>query len=202
MRSVSTWRSVSFKFLSTMLLTLTLGLPALAIPARIVGDRPGSEVNVRTQPSTSAPSPHYGLVGDLVEALRETTGTDGVRWYYVRFASGVEGWIRGDFIQVIATSPPPPGRWSHTYFCGPYTITLADTGRDQYSYSSRSNQGNLDLFNGSRVNTGYSWTYEFVNANTVYVLEDAWDSNNFPGGFAEVRVFQNGEPIVRQNCRK
>lgn len=203
------WRSLLLKTLSTALLTISMGLPALAEPARIVGSTPGTPVNVRTEPSTSAPSPSYGLVGDRVEVLSQvTSASDGRLWYYVSFpSSGVRGWIRGDFIQMeTVTNPTPtptPGRWSHTYFCGPFTVTLAETGRDQYSYSSRSTtQGNLDLYNGQRVGSGYSWNYEFVNSNTVYVLEDAWDSNSFPGGFAELRVFQNGDPIIRQTCRK
>jgi len=196
------WRSTLFKNASATLLALTIGLPALAVPARITGATPGSEVNVRTQPSLNAPSPSYGLVGDRVEVIRSTTGSDGYLWHYVRFAqSGAEGWIRGDFIEIIG-SEPPSSRWSHTYACGPYTITLAETSPEVYSYRSRSNQGNLDLANGRRIYSGYSWNYEFRNANTVYVVEDAWDSPSFPGGFAELRVFQNGEPLVRQSCRK
>ncbi|MBD1911852.1 MULTISPECIES: SH3 domain-containing protein [unclassified Leptolyngbya] len=209
-------RSLLLKTLSTALLAIGMGLPALAEPARVVGSSPGSQVNIRTEPSLNAPSPSYGLVGDRVEVLTRANAADGFLWYYVSFPSGVRGWIRSDFIQLeTATTPTPtpgtapattptpaPGRWAHTYVCGAYTVTLTETGRDQYSYSSRSSEGNLNLSNGQRIGSGYSWNYEFVNANTVYVLEDAWDSSSAPGGFAELRVFQNGNPVLRQNCSK
>ncbi|WP_439345190.1 SH3 domain-containing protein [Vacuolonema iberomarrocanum] len=186
---------------ATMALAVSLGVPALAYPARIVGEIPGSQVNVRSAPSVNAPSPSYGLVGDRVEVLNDTRGDDGFTWYYVRFpASGVEGWMRGDFVQSI-NDPNPPVRWSHTYICGGYSITLEDLGRE-FAYRSRSNNGNLDLYSDNRENTGYSWIYAFENSNTVYEIEDAWPSAQFPEGFAELRVFENGQPILRRSCRK
>lgn len=186
---------------ATMALAVSLGVPALAYPARLVGETPGSPVNVRSAPSVNASSPSYGLVGDRIEVLNDTQGDDGFTWYYVRFpASGAEGWIRGDFVQSI-NDPNPPVRWSHTYICGGYTITLEDTG-GTFAYRSRSSDGNLDLYNGRRENTGYSWLYSFENSNTVYQVEDAWASEQFPEGFSELRVFQNGQPILRRSCRK
>ncbi|MBD1912846.1 MULTISPECIES: SH3 domain-containing protein [unclassified Leptolyngbya] len=202
MRHFSPWRSTFFKAVSVTILALSISLPALAVPGRITGATPGSRVNIRTQPSTSASSPGYGLVGDRVEVIRSTT-RDGFPWHYVRFPqSGVEGWINGNFIQVLEEPDQQPSRWSHTYTCGPYTVTLAETGRDQYSYRSRSDRGNLELANGRRIYSGSSWNYEFTNSNTVYVLEDAWNSPRFPNGFAELRVSQNGQSILRQTCRK
>ena len=41
-------------------------------------------------------------VGDRVTLLEQTQGTDGSLWYQVRFASGAEGWVRGDFVQVAS----------------------------------------------------------------------------------------------------
>jgi SH3-like domain-containing protein len=81
--------------------TLTFGfaLPALAVPATLVGDQPGSRINVRSTPSLNASSPHYGLVGDRVEVLRSET-VNGFPWRYVRFGSGAEGWVRGDFVRL------------------------------------------------------------------------------------------------------
>lgn len=187
--------------LSAMMLSLSVGLPALASPGRIIGNTPGSQVNVRSRPSTSAPSPHYGLVGDRVEILDTATGSDGWLWYYIRFPqSGAEGWIRGDFIREEAAAPP--NRWSHTYACGDYSITLSEIAPNAYRYQSRSPRGNLNLGNGSRYNSGYSWIYEFFNGNTLYALEDAWDSSRFPGGFVELRVVQEGSTLLRQNCRR
>lgn len=74
--------------------------PVLAAPAYIVGGQPGSRINVRSAPSTSAASPHYGLVGDRVQIIDATYSEDGYHWYYVEFASGARGWIRGDLVNV------------------------------------------------------------------------------------------------------
>jgi serine/threonine protein kinase, bacterial len=68
--------------------------------AVLMGAQPGSRVNVRSAPSTQASSPHYGVVGDRVQALRSTQGSDGYTWYYVRFSSRAEGWIRGDYVRI------------------------------------------------------------------------------------------------------
>ena len=45
--------------------------------------------------------PHYGLVGDRVETRYAAQGSDGYTWYYVEFASGARGWVRGDFVDVV-----------------------------------------------------------------------------------------------------
>jgi predicted RNA-binding Zn ribbon-like protein len=85
---------------TAMALSCFSALPSLAAPAYLVGREPGSRINVRSAPSTSAPSPHYGLVGDRVEVIRSVTGEDGYTWYYVEFPSGARGWIRGDLVSV------------------------------------------------------------------------------------------------------
>lgn len=92
--------------------------------------------------------------------------------------------------------------WSHTYQCGNYTITLRQYALDQFSYSARSPQGNIDLSDGYRFNGNASWIYQFRNANTTYQLEDAWNSPQHPGGFATLSVYQNEERILVQSCRK
>lgn len=62
---------------------------------------PNSEINVRSQPSLESDSPHYGVVGDKVQVVRETRGSDGDTWYFVKFdETDVEGWVRSDFIRV------------------------------------------------------------------------------------------------------
>lgn len=68
--------------------------------ATLTGTAPGSRVNVRSAPSTQADSPSYGLVGDRVTVLEQTQSAEGDLWYRVRFASGAEGWVRGDFVQL------------------------------------------------------------------------------------------------------
>jgi Protein of unknown function (DUF2927) len=67
---------------------------------------PSTQIDVRLQPSTAATAPHYGLVGDRVQVLNQTTGRDGFVWYYVRFSQApqAEGWVRGDFVQPVGVS--------------------------------------------------------------------------------------------------
>ncbi len=67
---------------------------------RIAGQSPGSRVNVRSAPSTRSDSPHYGLVGDRVTALKQSQGEDGKTWYFVQFSSGATGWVRADFVEL------------------------------------------------------------------------------------------------------
>lgn len=78
---------------------LCVTLPAFARPATLVAQDNGSRINVRNAPSTTATAPHYGVAGDRVEIQRATTGRDGYQWYYVQFASGAKGWVRGDFVR-------------------------------------------------------------------------------------------------------
>ncbi len=86
--------------ISISFLSLLAAVPVFAAPAYLVGGRPNSRINVRSAPSTSASSPHYGLVGDRVQVINATYGDDGFHWYYVEFASGARGWIRGDLVEV------------------------------------------------------------------------------------------------------
>ncbi|MEP0929716.1 MULTISPECIES: SH3 domain-containing protein [Cyanophyceae] len=66
--------------------------------AQLIASQPGSQINLRSQPTSSSDSKGYGLVGDPVMLLRSTKASDGT-WYFVKFdQSGAEGWIRGDFI--------------------------------------------------------------------------------------------------------
>jgi Bacterial SH3 domain len=63
------------------------------------GAVPGSQVNVRSAPSTQADTPHYGLVGDRVLVLDSAQDASGYVWYSVQFESGASGWVREDFVQ-------------------------------------------------------------------------------------------------------
>ena len=188
------------------LLAVCIALPGLATPARIIGAEPGSRVNVREAPSTNAPSPHFGLVGDRVTILDQITGRDGYTWYYVEFpSSGAQGWIRGDFIQVLNSSVRPPrpsgAAWSHVYQCEAYQITLREYAPKAFSYSSTSARGSLNLRNGTRRNTGYSWIYSFKNGDTVYEIEDSWPQNGYPGS-ASLSVRRNGTLVLDEACEK
>lgn len=71
-----------------------------AIPGWVflTADDADSRINVRSEPSVYADSPHYGLVGDRVWATR-TTQSEGYTWYFVGFPeSNATGWVRGDLV--------------------------------------------------------------------------------------------------------
>jgi hypothetical protein len=69
-------------------------------PAQIVGQTLGSQINIRSAPSSNSDAPHYGLVGDRVTVLRQTQGDDDKTWYFIQFPSSATGWVRGDFIEL------------------------------------------------------------------------------------------------------
>ncbi|MDX2242034.1 MAG: GW dipeptide domain-containing protein [Leptolyngbyaceae cyanobacterium bins.302] len=76
-----------------------VALPSFARPATLIAQNPNSRINVRSTPSPSAASPHYGLAGDRVDVMRATVGKDQYMWNYVKFSSGAKGWVRGDFVR-------------------------------------------------------------------------------------------------------
>jgi Bacterial SH3 domain len=79
------------------------GLVSTQKKGHLTAQNSGSQINVRTGPGTTFLSPHYGVVGDevaLIESDREANSEQ--IWYKVEFIdSGVEGWIRSDFIQIL-----------------------------------------------------------------------------------------------------
>jgi Bacterial SH3 domain len=75
--------------------------------AVLTASDPSQQINVYSQPSFQSDSPHYGLAGDRITLLSETTGDDGYLWYYVRFESGAEGWVRSDFVSFSVIPTPP-----------------------------------------------------------------------------------------------
>lgn len=76
--------------------------------AQLVTQGEGSQVNLRSQPTTQSTSRGYGLGGDAVTLLRLAEGEGGLSWYYVKFAqSEAEGWVRGDFIDTSAQVAAP-----------------------------------------------------------------------------------------------
>lgn len=98
------------------LMGLSVGLPALAIPAILVGDDPDSEINVRAEPYSDAEELYYGFVGDEVEILDDAIGDDGYAWYYVQFlGSGAEGWVRGDYVSEEMSEEMPEEVSEGTY---------------------------------------------------------------------------------------
>ncbi len=74
--------------------------PEFPLPATLIGQSPGSRVNIHELASTSSPIKGYGLVGDrVIVQNREDQAADGRLWYFVQFRSGAQGWVREDFIR-------------------------------------------------------------------------------------------------------
>jgi hypothetical protein len=61
-----------------------------------------AQINLRENPSPTARSLGYGLVGDRVTILSQSRGSDNYLWYRVQFPrSRAVGWIRGDFVRLL-----------------------------------------------------------------------------------------------------
>jgi hypothetical protein len=64
----------------------------------LTANETNARINLREAPSANGKYLGYGLVGDRVQSIDQTT-SDGYIWYKVQFPnSGAQGWIRGDFI--------------------------------------------------------------------------------------------------------
>lgn len=62
---------------------------------------PNAQITLRANPSTRARSMGYGLVGDRVRIIEQTSDREGYTWYKVRFpSSGSVGWVRGDLLRL------------------------------------------------------------------------------------------------------
>lgn len=93
--------------IATVALSLGAATSALAQSAVLISRDASSRINVRSQPSTQARSPHYGFAGDRVQVLWSTEGSDRQLWRYVKFnRSGAEGWVRSDFVNVAGAAKP------------------------------------------------------------------------------------------------
>jgi hypothetical protein len=74
--------------------------------AVLTASDPDSQITLRANPSESSKSLGYGLVGDHVQVIEQTT-TDDYTWHKVRFPrSGAVGWIRGDFVTLTTNQIP------------------------------------------------------------------------------------------------
>lgn len=82
-------------------------LKPIASEAVLTASDPNSQINLRSTPSTTSNLLGYGLVGDQVQLLDQTTGNDGKTWYLVKFPrSGAQGWIHEDFVSLGRTNQP------------------------------------------------------------------------------------------------
>lgn len=82
-------------------------LKPTASEAVLTASDPNSQINLRSTPSTTGNLLGYGLMGDQVQILDQTTGNDGKTWYLVKFPrSGAQGWIHEDFVSLGRTNQP------------------------------------------------------------------------------------------------
>lgn len=75
--------------------------------AVLTASDPNSQINLRATPSVTGKYLGYGLVNDRVKVINKIISADGNTWYEVKFPrSGAQGWIHGDFVELIGTSEP------------------------------------------------------------------------------------------------
>lgn len=80
---------------------------AAASEAVLTANDPNSQINLRATPSITGKRQGYGVVGDQVQVIDQTT-SEGYTWYRVQFPrSEAQGWIRQDFIDVDGTAQQP-----------------------------------------------------------------------------------------------
>ncbi|PSR12401.1 hypothetical protein C8255_26670 [filamentous cyanobacterium CCP3] len=153
--------------------------------AQLVTQGEGSQVNLRSQPTTQSTSQGYGLGGDPITLLRLAEGEGGFSWYYVKFAqSQAEGWVRGDFVDTtgqVASAAPGTAPEISTGPCGDsnrpeaffetesFTIHLCQTPQG-LSYIGINKTNNETLATADvRQDQG---TYIAINGNYQYHVSD------------------------------
>jgi hypothetical protein len=145
----------------------------------------GSQINLRSQPTTQSTAQGYGLGGDQVTLLRLAEGEGGFSWYYVKFAeSGSEGWVRGDFIDTssaavdlapgtqpgISTGPCGESDRPEAYFeTKSFVIHLCQTPKGlSYIGINKSNNDTLTTADVSQR----EGTYIAINGDYQYHIND------------------------------
>ncbi|HSM80840.1 MAG TPA: SH3 domain-containing protein, partial [Nodosilinea sp.] len=144
---------------------------------RLVTQAEGSQINLRSQPTTQSPAQGYGLGGDSITLLRLAEGEGGFSWYYVRFAqSGAEGWVRGDFIDTSAqaTSPDPALGTNPAIGTGP----CGDSNRPEAYFETKS-------FTIHLCQTAQGLSYIGINKTTNDTLTTA-DVRNSQGTYIAI----------------
>ncbi len=111
--------------------------------ARLVTQAAGSQINLRSQPTTQSTAQGYGLGGDPITLLRLAEGEGGLSWYYVNFAgsgSGAEGWVRGDFVDTSdqAAVPEPDSESAPGTAPGVSPSPCGDANRPEAFFETKS----------------------------------------------------------------
>ncbi len=174
-------------------ISLAIALPALADMGTLRAS-PGSRVNVRETPSTSARIRHYGLGGDRVEILASTNAPDGYTWYSVRFPnSGARGWVRGDLMQLDGASTPPSDSFAPQRISFAPGAASANVGGQVQGYQVRDYL--LNARAGQTMFTQVIGTSPFLqivvsapNGSTLYTGGGNWSGALPSSGDYRVRV--------------
>ncbi len=76
-------------------------------PAELIANDRFAQINVRTNPSITAALSGFAVSGDRIQILSQAQSNDGYTWYQMQSnRSGVMGWVRGDFVRLLAAAPP------------------------------------------------------------------------------------------------
>lgn len=68
--------------------------------AQLWSQESGSRIDVRSEPSEQSNSLYSGQVGDKGRVFDMTRDNSGQMWHKVRLDSGIEGWVKGQFVQL------------------------------------------------------------------------------------------------------
>ncbi|MEP0871495.1 SH3 domain-containing protein [Trichocoleus desertorum AS-A10] len=181
-----------------LVLSLCLALPALAqAEMGTLRGTPGSQINVRSQPSTSAPAPSYGIPGDRVQILRSARGTDGYAWHYVEFSkSKVRGWVRNDLLMLDSGNGNPVQRVSFAPGTSAATVNGSVRGYETRDYLLNARAGQrmtVDL----RSNTTFMQVAVLSPQGETLYVGTNWTGNLPSNGDYLVRV-----GLVRAEARR
>jgi serine/threonine protein kinase, bacterial len=162
----------------------------------LVAASPDDRVNVYSEPTQQASSPHYGVSGDRVTLLSQATGEDNYLWYSVQFESGATGWVRSDGVRDASTvsqgseenvpknnpveAQPEP---AVSGLPAPGTLSGADPGSQVNVRSAPSMQADsphyglvgdrVIVVDSARDATGALWySVQFESGSTGWVRED------------------------------
>lgn len=183
--------------LGAFLFTLALAGPALAEMGTLRGS-PGSQINLRSQPSTRASSPSYGIPGDRVNILNETRGTDGYVWYYVEFPqSRARGWVRGDLLQPDSGNNNPAQRLSFAPGASSATVSGSVRGYETRDYLLNARRNQRMTVNLRSNNSFMEFVIFNPRGETIHVGSTSWSGLLPTNGDYKVRVL-----LVRAEARR
>lgn len=191
---------MNLKFVASMasglVLSLCLALPALAEMGTLRGSA-GGQINVRSQPSTNAPAPSYGLPGDRVQIIEANRGADGYLWYYVEFPkSQTRGWVRGDLLITDSDRGRSVQRIAFAPGATSATVNGSIQGYETRDYLLRAQAGQQMTVN-LRSNSSFTQVVVFSPKEETLFVGTNWTGTLPSSGDYKVRVL-----LVRAEARR